>query len=297
MAANFTVGLMIASEGIWLLLVLWLERAAASRERSRHAWMLVAALVLAGVCLAAVLPWRHETQGYQRWSGWMEPASAYILRISAKRALRRNVVAVTIALAEWGAILGWRRSSKAIVLALLWMWLPALCVALWLGLPRAMLLPVGYAWTPIFLGRYVLTSYVPFSLLVGLGIHELNLNYLRWGAIALVVLLALGRLRDFSPKTYDDQWGTQWREAAELVVSNLKRGEPVNVRASPFPIRYYLRHESGVNPELLQKNRPDAQTLIMSDQFQDTSNDEAAALRQAYPHVVARLNLVWVLRR
>ena len=66
-------------------------------------------------------------------------------------------------LAIWGVIRGWQRGARdSIAFALLWMWAPPL-----------MMVVASYAIAPVFVERYALSCFVPFFILVALGIFEL----------------------------------------------------------------------------------------------------------------------------
>ncbi|MFI5352589.1 MAG: hypothetical protein ACHQZS_06445 [Candidatus Binatales bacterium] len=184
----------------------------------------------------------------------------------------------------------------------MWLWLPVLFLTLWLKEPAALLLVVGYAWTPIFVHRYVLTCLVPLSALMGVGIWELRLNCARIAVLGLLVALALGRARAYRPSQDDLQWGAQWQEAAALAAPELRKGNPVNVEL-PYSVdvmRYYLRGEPGIDPALLSGDDPRASLVVVSDQARSIMSDAElteAATRDGHAKLVARLNRVYVLKR
>ena len=105
---------------------------------------------------------------------------------------------VMVALAVWGVMRGWRRWRTAIIFALLWMWAPPL-----------LLMVVSYAIRPAFVERYLLSCFVPFFILVAIGIVEIPRQSARLGAIALMVALAIGHVIAWDRKPHD----AQWREA------------------------------------------------------------------------------------
>lgn len=119
-------------------------------------------------------------------------------------------------------------------------------------------------------------------------------------ALALFVVLALGKVRAFDP-TIDPVWGAQWREAAEIVEPRLKEGRAVDAGFPSFAaaVQYYLRDDPAVNPALIQLVAANADTLILADRpaLDPKRAATIAGLHQAFPHVVAHLQGVWVLRR
>src|SRR5208282_4788172 len=92
---------------------------------------------------------------------------------------------------------------------------------------------LAYGWIPIFIQRYFFASFAPFCILIGFGIWELRANSARVAALALVIVLALGKVRAYEPTIDDLEWGVQWREAAEIVEPDLRKGRVVNVLFFP----------------------------------------------------------------
>jgi len=75
-------------------------------------------------------------------------------------------------LAIWGVVRGWRRGARdPIAFALLWMWAPPL-----------MMLVASYTIAPVFVERYALACFVPFFILVAVGIFEMPRASIRIGA-------------------------------------------------------------------------------------------------------------------
>ena len=158
----------------------------------------------------------------------------------------------------------WRRAPEAASLILLWMFVPVVLLAMLVGKRIALLTILAYAWTPIFVERYVVTCLVPFCILIAFGIRELRPNSARLAALALFVALALAKVRAYQPTIDDMQWGVQWREAAAIVEPELKEGARGERRFSPSAVQYYLRDNPAVNPALIQLLRQ-RRHLILTD--------------------------------
>jgi hypothetical protein len=195
-------------------------------------------------------------------------------------------------LAAWGAFRGWGRARKAVLFALLWMWAPPLLVLL-----------VSYAVAPVFVERYVVSSFVPFFILVAIGVwelitppsvSELGANALRFGALVVVVALSLGHVHGYDRKPHD----TQWREAAEIAASAAKPGDPIAV-APGYAVnvmRYYLRNEPETDAPLWTVGNNQAATVVVIGD-QGVSPATAGKLDREYPHLLAHLRGVVVRHR
>jgi hypothetical protein len=289
-------------EGFWLLYRLGRQGWWPVESGSRHSWGLAFSLTAAGAILALLIPWRARPPSYNSFFDWFRPMTVANLRWVFRPAVLSLLFPLTLGLAAWGTYRGGMRARDAITLMRMWLWLPVLFLALWLKEPAALLLVVGYAWTPIFVHRYVLTCLVPLSALMGIGIWELRWNSARIAVLGLLVALALGRARVYRPSQDDLQWGTQWREAAAVVAPELRKGSPVNVELSTSVgvMRYYLRGEPGIDAALLSGDDPRATLVVVSDQARSIMGDAElteAATRDGHAKLVARLNRVYVLKR
>jgi len=244
--------------------------------------------------VACLTPWRLWIEKAS-FFGWIKPGylTNYILGFLSD-ALTSPIVFVTLALAAWGAIRGRQKYSEGVGFALLWMLVPILPLAVWLG-PMMLMVVTIYSWTPLFAHRWALTSMVPLCMFVGLGIWELRASAARSAALALVVLLAGIRIHSYDPASGDVEWGVQWREATAAVLPELKAGRPVRVVPGyvNFALRYYLR-EDQVNPALLSEDNRMTQMLILADTAEFLSAEELPRLRRYYPLQKARLRGVSV---
>ena len=88
-----------------------------------------------------------------------------------------------------------------------------------------MMMLVSYTLTPIFVERYALSCFVPFFILVALGIFELPGDLVRVGALVLAVAFSLGHIVSYDRKPHD----AQYREAIAAAFSALKPGEVMTI--------------------------------------------------------------------
>jgi hypothetical protein len=146
---------------------------------------------------------------------------------------------------------------------------------------------------PVFVERYALSSFVPFFILVALGIFELPGDLIRVGALVLAVAFSLGHLIAYDRKPHD----AQFREAIATASAALKPGEVMTIVPSYAIdlIQYYLPAGQPLRAVRYDPSARPVAVLILGDQ-----NLEPGArplYKKDYPNVVARLRGVTVLRR
>ena len=290
-ATSFVAGLVFLAEGLCLL---WELRPGAIRWT--YSWSTSITLVLASAIVAYLTPW-HLWVEKASYFGWIGPGflTEYVLGAFGA-AIKSPVLAVTLALAIWGAVRGWQRYAEGIAFAFAWMFVPLFALAVWLG-PVMLLLATIYAWTPLFAHRWALACIVPFCILVALGILELRPTVARMSALALVIVLAGVRIYSYDPNSGDPEWGVQWRAATEAAMPELKAGKPVNVIPGygMYAVRYYSRNDH-VDPALLTQEDRRAQVLILADTAQTLLPPKVLpTLHLLYPVQLARLRGVSVL--
>jgi hypothetical protein len=294
-ATQFAATLVPASEGVWLVYT-------AARARFRPAdhavWRglgLAIALAAGGCVLAPQLFSMFHTIAGASAGGplrahcgfcgccgtslpnWYAPLTLF------NKATGSLTFPILAALAIWGVVRGWRRGTRdAVGFALLWMW----------GAPFIMML-VSYALQPMFVERYVLACFVPFFILVALGIFEMPSNLARIGALALAIAFSVGHVASYLRKPHD----AQFREAIAVADAALKPGETMTaVPAYAINVlRYYLpadRVERAVRHDPSKQN---GAVLIVGDQ--GLAPSEAESYGKEYPQTIARLRGVTVLRK
>jgi hypothetical protein len=302
-AANFSAVLLFWAEGFWILGRAWRSSSALSDQEMRRKFRIAVAvaaatLAVAGGVLGGLVRWYAKRVRWAHgWFAWFRPGTIYMLRHFLSPAVLSPIFPVTVGLGAWGTIRMWRRAPEAASLTLLWMFVPVVLLAMLVRKSIAVLTILAYAWTPIFVERYFVTCLVPFCILIAFGIRELRPNSARLAALALFAALALAKVRAYQPTIDDLQWGVQWREAAAIVEPELKEGHAVNAGFSAAAVQYYLRDNPAVNPALIQPAAANANTLILPEMTAVLDPKMAAELRSSYPHVVARLQGVSVLRR
>jgi hypothetical protein len=155
------------------------------------------------------------------------------------------------------------------------------------------MLAASYTIAPVFVERYALSSFVPFFVLVALGIFELPGDLVRIGALALAVALSLGHIVAYDRKPHD----AQFREAITAASSALKPGEVMTIIPSYAIelIRYYLPPDQMIHAVRYDPSAPPVAVLILGDQ--NLAPGAARSYKQEYPTVIARLRGATVMRR
>jgi hypothetical protein len=214
--------------------------------------------------------------------GWRKLPALYEPFALFNKATGSFAFPVLAVLAIWGAVRGWGRAHDAVVFALLWMWLPPV-----------MMVAASYAIAPVFVERYALSCFVPFFILIALGIFELRGDLLRIGALALAIALSAGHIVSYARKPHD----AQYREAIEAAEAALKPGEAMTA-IPPYAInvlRYYLPADRAERAVRYNPSTENGAVLILGDQGLEPRNAET--YRKEYPQTVARLRGVTVLRK
>ena len=282
-SSNFVALLMPATEGLWLLNVVARAGWRPDNANARRGWALVAALAAAGLILVPRLFSSYHAYSAEHPSGWWKPPALYAPFALFNKATGSFAFPILAALAIWGVVRGWRRGARdAVGFALLWMW----------GAPLMMML-VSYALRPVFVERYALSCFVPFFILVALGIFELPGDLVRVGALALAVVFSVGHIVSYDRKPHD----AQYREAIAAASSALKPGEVMTIVPGYAidVIRYYLPADQFNRAVPYDASAPPVAVLILGDQ--NLAPSAAQSYRKEYPDVVTRLRGVTVLRR
>jgi 4-amino-4-deoxy-L-arabinose transferase-like glycosyltransferase len=280
-ATNLTGILILLPEGIWLLATAWGSHGGPSRTRGlRLAASLACGLVLIMPLAIGYMRVRSGPTNPQAY-GWIPLPPLYAPLSLFNKATGSFAFPVMAALALFGAIRGWKWARDGVLLATLWMFVP----------PAAALV-FSYAIQPAFLERYFISSFVPFFVLDAVGVWELGRDWVRIGALALLLALALGHVILYDRKPHD----VQWREAAIIATANVSMdgavvvapGYAVNV------VRYYLRRAPAVSA--LPVEQPDgASVAIIAEE--GVASVRAAQLRHDYAHQVMSLRGVVIRQR
>jgi mannosyltransferase len=276
--SNFAAVLIPATEGLWLAYIV----ARRDQAAARRAWMIAIALAAAGLILVPKLFSSLHAASAGNLGGWRKPPAWYEPFALFNKATGSFPFPILAALAVWGAVRGWSRARDAISFALVWMWAPPL-----------MMLVASYAIAPVFVERYALSCFVPFFVLVALGIFELPGDLVRVGALLLVVAFSIGHIVSYDRRPHD----AQYREAIAAAATALKPDEKMTVVPSYAieVLRYYLPPDQQPRAVRFDPSAPPVAVLILGDQ--NLAPDAVQSYRKEYPNVGARLRGVTVLRR
>jgi len=209
LAAHVMAALAFTGEALWLAGVLVRDRFDFAAPRTRRALALAVALGAGAAMLAPLAPAiisgaAHAADiGAIDWIKRPPPWEPFALFNKATGSVAFPVMA---ALAIWAVVRGWSRWHDAMVFALLWMWTPPI-----------VLMFVSYAIRPVFVERYLISCFVPFFILIAIGIAELRAPSARFAALGLTVALALGHMIAWDRKPHD----TQWHEAVRFAATSL----------------------------------------------------------------------------
>jgi 4-amino-4-deoxy-L-arabinose transferase-like glycosyltransferase len=294
-ASNFAALLIPATEGLWLIYIIARARWRPGNLKVRQALMVAYALAGAGMILVPKLFYSLHAASAGDVGGWRKLPALYEPFALFNKATGSFAFPILALLAIYGVIRGWNRGARdSIAFALLWMWAPPL-----------MMLIASYAIAPVFVERYALSCFVPFFILVAVGIFEMPTDLVRVGAasvgraavpaiaLALAVAFSLGHIVSYDRKSHD----AQYREAIAAADSALKPGEVMTVVPSYAieVLRYYLPADQLHRAVRYDSTSPPAAVLIIGDQ--NLAPDDAQSYKKEYPQTVARLRGVTVLRR
>ncbi len=298
-AVHLTAVLAFAGEGLWLLYLIARNRFDRDLPQVRRAFALLGALAAGAVLIVLSTPAMLTGAAHAADAGainWIPSPALWAPFALFNKATGSFAYPVMAALAIYGIVRGWRRWHDAVVFALLWMWAPPF-----------VLLVVSYAIRPAFVERYLVSCFVPFFILMAIGIVELRSRFARTGALALAVIFALGHVVAWARKPHDVQWREAARVAEAALASSASQtsAKPISSDAAVAVtpryavnvVRYYL----GDNPMVrrahaLDKRGPDPATVIIIGE-QGVAPEMAAGLHRRYPHRLAVLRGVVVRER
>jgi hypothetical protein len=204
LATHSTAVVAFTGEGLWLSYAIARNRIDLAAAPVRRALALLIALGAGVAMLAPIAPAMIAGAAHAADIGaidWIERPPPWAPFVLFNKATGSFAYPMMVALAVWGVVRGWRRWRDPIVFSLLWMWSPPI-----------VLMVVSYAIRPVFVERYLISCFVPFFILIAIGIVELRKPCARIGAIALLFVLALGHVVAWNRKPHD----AQWREAVQV---------------------------------------------------------------------------------
>ncbi|HWN57862.1 MAG TPA: hypothetical protein VNO74_07160, partial [Methylomirabilota bacterium] len=284
--ANFSALLIPATEAVWLAYVMVKTRGRADNPQMKRAWAVAAVLAAGGLILAPkLLSTLHGASAMKAAGGivgWRKPPHLYAPIALFNKASGSFAFPVLAALAIWGAVRGWRRAHTAIAFAILWMWLPPL-----------LMVAASYAIAPVFVERYALSCFVPFFILVAVGIFAMPTESARFGALAIALALSIGHIVSYTHKLHD----AQYREAVTAADAALKPGEVATALPSYAidVVRYYLPADHRDRAVRYDASSTNPSVLILGDE--NPAPDVAESYRKDYPQTIAHFRGVTVMRR
>jgi hypothetical protein len=282
-ASNFAAVLIPATENLWVAYLILRALPANPDAAVRRAWATFIAVASAAMILLPKMSSSLGATSSGLVGGWRKLPALYEPLALFNKATGSFAFPILALLAIWGVARGWQRGARdAIAFALLWMWAPPL-----------MMLIASYSIAPVFVERYALSCFVPFFILVALGIFEMPGDLVRAGALALAVVFSLGHVVSYGRKSHD----AQYREAIAAADSALKPGEVMTVVPSYAieVLRYYLPAAQIDRAVRYDPSAPTAAVLIIGDL--NLAPGDAQSYKKEYPQTVARLRGVTVLRR
>jgi hypothetical protein len=272
-AATFTMSLLLVPEVLWLAYLLRRRDKAIYRRAAFVGLALIGGLLL--LIPPAIIYLRVRAQEPPLLAyAWASPPPVWAPISMFNKAAGSIAYPVVLGLALWGLIRSWHPERDAVVFMLLWMLVPPLLV-----------LAASYLIRPAFVERYLLASFVPFFLLVALGVSSVRGFPAQCALLALVTLLALGHVYSYRRRAHD----VQWREAAQAAAT----GRPIAV-VPPYAadvVRYYLR-DSPNDRSVAPGQAKSAAVAIVADS--GVSPAEAARIAAAFPRLLKRLRGVIV---
>jgi 4-amino-4-deoxy-L-arabinose transferase-like glycosyltransferase len=295
-AAHVMAALAFTGEPLWLAGVFMHDRFDFAAPRVRRAFALLIALGAGAAMLAPLAPAMISGAAHAADIGaidWIKRPPPWAPFALFNKATGSVAFPVMAALATWAVVRGWSRWRDATVFALLWMWTPPIVLML-----------VSYAIRPAFVERYLVSCFVPFFILIAIGIGELRAPSARFAAIGLTVALALAHIVAWDRKSHD----AQWREAVRVATasftstnSNTSNRNAVTLAVAPGyainVVRYYLQADSAsptAHPAGADGRDP-APVVIIGDQ--GVAPLTTAALDREYPRSLAKLRGVVVRGR
>ncbi|HVN90320.1 MAG TPA: glycosyltransferase family 39 protein [Candidatus Binataceae bacterium] len=275
--ATYTSGLVLIPEGLLLLLLLW-------RQRLRLVGaILIGGAIATGLLLVVVnfilsVHLRGAAPSAQTWEWIQRPAPWATITLFSK-AIGTYAFPLLVILGAAGALRSRSGRADAIDFLLLWTFTPPLFLTLF-----------SYAVRPAFVERYMISTFVPFFALAALGVFESYPVGFRPAAVALILVLSVAHIVGWSHKEHGMPWGA----ATAFATGNLKPGERIGVmpRNGINVVRYYVRDAKPDVAVDAIDSEPAPAVVIVTDKF-----DEAAALEQRYPQLLAFAGELVVRRR
>jgi hypothetical protein len=274
-ASTFTMFLILVPEILWLAYLVLRWGTAMCRRAAFAGLAIIGGLLWLIPPAIIYLRVRAQEPALLAYA-WASPPPIWAPISMFNKASGSIAFPVVLGLALCGMTRGWRPQRDAVVYVLLWMLTPPILV-----------LAASYLIRPAFVERYMLASFVPFFVLVALGISSVRGLPAQFTLLALVTLLALGHVHSYRRHAHD----VQWREAVQVVIGTTPRTIAVAPPYAADVVRYYLRevhNDWSVAPGPAKS----ASVVIVADS--GVSAAETARITATFPHLLKRLRGVIV---
>jgi mannosyltransferase len=284
-ATNFTAGLVIAAEAVWLIYLYFADARSDAGARSAAPWLMAGALIAATLLL---LPFyaglRYGVEGVQRGDyDWIQPPGALEPFETFENGLGSWPFVLFALFAIVGGVRLWRANRDEAVLLIL------LAAA-----PPIVLLAGSYLVTPMLVTRYLIFSFVALYIMTAIGIESLpSRNYRTAAIVALVVLSVLRVSSELKPGDH------RWRDACEIALTRLGSDRRIGVCRGFYLVSYYIPAAQRDRVQIvriplngIENNGPPV--VIVSP---NAPPEQIAEIRRQYPVVVSQVKNVTVVSR
>jgi hypothetical protein len=284
-ATNFTAGLVIAAEALWLIYLYFAHARSDAGERSATPWLMAGALVAAMLLL---LPFyaglRYGVEGVPRGDyAWIRPPGALEPFETFENGLGSWPFVLFALFAIFGGVRLWRaHRDEAVLLILL------------VAIPAIVLLAGSHLVTPMLVTRYLICSFIGVYILTSIGIESLpSRNYRAAAIVAIVVLSVLRVSADLRPGDH------RWRDACEIALSRVGTDRRIGVCRGFYLVSYYIPPAQRDSVKIVRIPRDGIENngppvVIVSP---NATPGQVAEIRREYPVVVSQVKNVTVVSR
>ena len=284
-ATNFTAGLVIAAEVLWLTYLRRAHSDSGEEARSAAGWQTWGALAVAMLLL---LPFfaglRYGVEGVRRGDyAWIKPPGPWEPLATFEGGLGSWPFPLFALLAIVGGIRLWRLNRDEAVLLILWS-----------GVPAIVLFAGSYLVTPMLVTRYLISSFVPLFILTAIGIESLPARGYR--AAAIVAIVSLSILRVSSELRPGDN---RWRDACAIALTKAGLERRVGAFHEYYIVSYYIpaAQRDSVQVVRIPFHGADSEAPPVVVVSPTVAPAQVAEIRREYPLVVGTFKNVLVLGR
>jgi 4-amino-4-deoxy-L-arabinose transferase-like glycosyltransferase len=277
-AASFSAALILVPEGLYLALVFIKSPDRVLGGVLTSGLSIVGGLVLLAPPLILYLRRHGGAPDPTVWNWIPEPSLAAPMTLFNKATGTYGFPLFAI-LAVTGIARGWTRWRAPISFLVLWTLVPPIFLTL-----------VSLLIHPALVERYLLSCFVPFFMLVALGLLALRPPALRPAALAIVVAVALAHDAGWFAKTH----GAEWEEASTIAATGLNAKDAIAVapRYAVNVVRYYLR-DRPFGPAVVPIDSVGSPTIVIVAESYAAAHTADLA---RYPHQIARSGGLLVMR-